>query len=562
VHNTDDGTVIFDESVVKGRVFDGVWLDDNRRLAIGGEDAVLTILDPGTGRRRSTPRLDPWPPRELTDPDHPVEIAGLAYVPTHGAIAVVMKPSGLRVFDVATLSPTNFPVPQSAEYGPVCSVPLGSGYLAIRSGEQSVVVRALEDGRTINQIADTGGMPRAIRFSPAAGALAVAFREGTVETWDAEALVAGSNRRVRRFCAHDGRAVSIDISPDGHHVASGGEDGLIRLWHRRSLRHPFDVPLTDRLWHTVFSPCGRWLALVTGPAGRPGRVTMFDARTGARLWSSADEPVSSGGDLFLAKLPGEVAFDPTGSELLILHSDFSVRGRDARTGRVMNVYRAAADEPVNRTQVSPDGRSVVVRSTGIVAVVGRDSGATVVHRVLPTREYLGIVRTTRGDLWIQQDSPQAKVLLSADLQSRPQATLVGPSEKLQCAAVSRDGRYLAAGGVEGIIYIWDLSTGDPPTKCIGHDDGFGLLMFAPDGGTLISHSNDYSVRFWHVATGAELLKIGSRGEPIVCMGLSPAGNLLVLGVEHNGRYGLQIHRLGPNRDSLPRTFEFPPIEAP
>ena len=38
------------------------------------------------------------------------------------------------------------------------------------------------------------------------------------------------------------------------------------------------------------------------------------------------------------------------------------------------------------------------------------------------------------------------------------------------------------------------------------------------------------------------------------MGLNPAGTLLVLGIQHNGHYGLQIHRLGPNRDSLPKSF--------
>jgi hypothetical protein len=48
------------------------------------------------------------------------------------------------------------------------------------------------------------------------------------------------------------------------------------------------------------------------------------------------------------------------------------------------------------------------------------------------------------------------------------------------------------------------------------------------------------------------------------MDLSPKGDLLVCGVQHrtNGRCGLHIDRLGPHRESLAKSFEFEPLDAP
>ncbi len=101
-----------------------------------------------------------------------------------------------------------------------------------------------------------------------------------------------------------------------------------------------------------------------------------------------------------------------------------------------------------------------------------------------------------------------------------------------------------------------------PTRFVGHEESIDDLCFSPDGQTILSHAADGTVRFWHVATGAELLKLGTPEEPITCMGLNPAGNLLVLGVERDGRYGLQLHRMGKDRDSLPKSFKGLPVATP
>ncbi len=68
------------------------------------------------------------------------------------------------------------------------------------------------------------------------------------------------------------------------------------------------------------------------------------------------------------------------------------------------------------------------------------------------------------------------------------------------------------------------------------------LCFAPDGETILSHGIDDTVGFWDLRSGQELLRLGDPEDHIVAMALHPRGESLVLGVEQNGRYGLQIRR--------------------
>jgi WD40 repeat protein len=74
-------------------------------------------------------------------------------------------------------------------------------------------------------------------------------------------------------------------------------------------------------------------------------------------------------------------------------------------------------------------------------------------------------------------------------------------------ATTPDGRYLAAGGSKGTIYIWDLEA--DRLKHTLPDAGRGLpiyiLNFTPDGKRLVSQAHLFpSARVWDVASGREL----------------------------------------------------------
>ena len=70
---------------------------------------------------------------------------------------------------------------------------------------------------------------------------------------------------------------------------------------------------------------------------------------------------------------------------------------------------------------------------------------------------------------------------------------------IQVIAFSNDGRWLAAGGVDGIARVWDLresNTGQSPIILKGHESQIPTLAFSPDSRLLATGSHDKTVRLW------------------------------------------------------------------
>jgi WD40 repeat protein len=70
---------------------------------------------------------------------------------------------------------------------------------------------------------------------------------------------------------------------------------------------------------------------------------------------------------------------------------------------------------------------------------------------------------------------------------------------VQAVAVSPDGRWLATGGDDSLVTIWDFKTGKKLKTFGGHRGAISALRFSPDGAKLLSGSTDKSIRVWDLA---------------------------------------------------------------
>ncbi|MGI9167073.1 MAG: caspase family protein [Pyrinomonadaceae bacterium] len=131
---------------------------------------------------------------------------------------------------------------------------------------------------------------------------------------------------------------------------------------------------------------------------------------------------------------------------------------------------------------------------------------------------------------------------------KPQLILqTGHTRSANAVAFSPDNRWLASGGKDNVIKIWDLATGNVLRTLYGHTSNVNALAVSPDGKLLASGSGDVNdkrdlwtftqggvvggavdntVRIWNVQTGQQLLVLRGHGLPVGAIAFSNDGHSL------------------------------------
>lgn len=278
---------------------------------------------------------------------------------------------------------------------------------------------------------------RALAVADEANLLASGSEDGTLKLWD---LHSGELRTT--LMEEKGSVTALAVQPGGRVLASGSM-GVVRTWSlpegRMLTKLPKHIGSVDAL---AFSPSGRSLAAAN--------------RRGINVWELANER------LLVSLQPREIAsvtclaFSPDGNTLVSGWSDHAIRIWDLRRNEFAAVLREHTAN-VDALAISGDGELIA-------------SGSFQEARVwsLPRRKLLARIPDTSRffSATCVTFSPDSKTLISGwgDKMVRffsvPDCAMAGElpghGTAVRALAGTADGRLLASGDNSGTIILWNL----------------------------------------------------------------------------------------------------------
>ena len=408
----------------EGQAIDLAVSSVGHQIASGGTDGTIRLWNYATGKSLGEPLKN-----------HVGSISSFAFSPDGQRIITIGGKGLAHLWDVNTGEALGEPL--TGETGEISSIAFSRNGSRIVTGDKDGNVR-IWDGNTgeslIGPLHGHRGPVERVDFSLDGDRVVSKGEDGNVRLWALSVQQAPvvlrwkkdeliANRKLTPESGgyvpttwgnypsfSDDAVSSVDFSPNGHRIVTGGWDGSLRLWNFTTgelVLGPIEVgPSSVR--SVAFSPKGD--RLVAG--GDEGTLRLWNAATGAAVGDPLqvhDGPINS------------IDFSPNGNRIVTGGKDGTLRLLDATNGVALTKPLRGHNHSINSVTFSPNGR--------LIASLGAD----------------GKVR-----LW--GDLPSGNILQVAchylpHINGRPHITTKGLGSEI---------------GIENLSFPTDCDTYDPP----------------------------------------------------------------------------------------------------
>jgi WD40 repeat protein len=400
---------------------------------------------------------------------------------------------------------------------------------------KGVVSWSLETRRIRNRFSVTA-------LSPDGKLIATGGIDGIIRLWDVE-----SGKLVRALVGHDYYVYGLAFSAGGKYLASGGSfDATARIWEVAT-----GQPLKKFTGHPSYVAQVGWSAdgkKLIGEGGVSGDISVWTIASGQKTQKF------SVGQYVLSLAP-----DPVGERIAVVTNDAAVIILNLTTGKAERNIGAPADK-YHRVAWSPDGKVLAAGcakgtflydpNTGNVTGKLDATGTALDWSADGTR-----LATASGDatvkLWNAADGTLIhKVAASANsVHLLPGNAGMVTGDTVAIATYQwADGKRTAYRDVTGVVWpvwnpgrpvvtgvqtpslwLWDSATGHLRHKLDGHTSSISAFAWSPDGKSIATASYDKTVRVYEAASGKLAHKLEKHTGPVMCVAWSPDGKEIASG---------------------------------
>jgi WD40 repeat protein/serine/threonine protein kinase len=567
-------------------LYDVGFSPDGLRLAAGGGDGVLYVLDTRTGRE------------VLRVPTGQIEINGTVFTPDGKTIATSGDDATIRLWNARDGKPV-LCIKGPKETQPHALVFTRDGRQIVSSWDDPVIrIWNSATGTLVGELKAQTVDVAQLALSPDGKTLASAGRDGspgndgTARLWNLE------TRQCRRvFRAQDGRCLAVAFSPDGKLLATGSLDRTIRVWKCSAGTTAVAGRLRDVMHDICFLPSGDGIAAAdgggtirvwelprhfgsgpttdsganssisegqsdksvvrwqrhTGPihrlmpdparntlasAGNDGTVSLTDMRTGAE-GLRVDLNVPPRVFEFTLQPNDELLCSDKRSQLETKGPGYHAWIYGLETGQCEE-FSGAVEDRLSGMTLTPDGRSLLLgHHHGKITIHARQAphtsetwdlhwdtypkGHPEAKTIIDQLEFAPDGRTL-----IVRMGDSAGSLRLYDYRERKQLDQFPTQTADEPVVLSRSGRWLA-GKLGRVGSLWDLRSQAFSGGQFGSANTILALAIAPDERVFASGGEDRKISLRGLPDGLVQKELIGHQAFVTCLAFSPDGRTLLSG---------------------------------